>query len=116
MAVRTVTVTFTGLAPVAQLDRAGGFYPSGCGFDSCRGRHAASEGPPGPMSTLPLTHLLWDDRNPWIDPARPRTVANRGVRAWPWRGAAPGHAVTARVPVPPRWRAAGLPLAVALIA
>ena len=24
-------------APVAQLDRAGGFYPSGCGFDSCRG-------------------------------------------------------------------------------
>jgi hypothetical protein len=28
-------------APVAQLDRAGGFYPSGCGFDSCRGRHQA---------------------------------------------------------------------------
>src|SRR5579872_916528 len=25
-------------APVAQLDRAGGFYPPGCGFDSCRGR------------------------------------------------------------------------------
>jgi hypothetical protein len=24
-------------APVAQLDRAGGFYPPGCGFDSCRG-------------------------------------------------------------------------------
>jgi hypothetical protein len=34
----TVAVTFPGLAPVAQLDRAGGFYPSGCGFDSCRGR------------------------------------------------------------------------------
>ena len=27
-----------GLAPVAQLDRAGGFYPSGCAFKSCRGR------------------------------------------------------------------------------
>ena len=26
-----------GNAPVAQLDRADGFYPSGCGFDSCRG-------------------------------------------------------------------------------
>ena len=26
-------------APVAQLDRAGGFYPPGCGFDSCRGHH-----------------------------------------------------------------------------
>jgi hypothetical protein len=25
-------------APVAQLDRAGGFYPSGCAFESCRGR------------------------------------------------------------------------------
>jgi hypothetical protein len=24
-------------ASVAQLDRAGGFYPPGCGFDSCRG-------------------------------------------------------------------------------
>ena len=33
-----LAVTFPGLAPVAQLDRAGGFYPSGCGFDSCRGR------------------------------------------------------------------------------
>ena len=31
-------VASVGLAPVAQLDRAGGFYPSGCGFDSCRGR------------------------------------------------------------------------------
>ena len=30
-----------GTAPVAQLDRAGGFYPSGCGFDSCRGRRSA---------------------------------------------------------------------------
>ena len=28
------------LAPVAQLDRAGGFYPSGSGFDSWRGRSA----------------------------------------------------------------------------
>ncbi len=25
-------------APVAQLDRADGFYPSGCAFESCRGR------------------------------------------------------------------------------
>ena len=31
-------MALSGLAPVAQLDRAGGFYPSGCGFDSCRGR------------------------------------------------------------------------------
>ncbi len=30
-----------GTAPVAQLDRAGGFYPSGCGFNSCRGRRSA---------------------------------------------------------------------------
>ena len=27
------------VAPVAQLDRAGGFYPSGSVFDSWRGRH-----------------------------------------------------------------------------
>ena len=27
-----------GRAPVAQLDRADGFYPSGCAFESCRGR------------------------------------------------------------------------------
>jgi hypothetical protein len=33
-------VTWAGLAPVAQLDRAGGFYPSGCAFESCRGRHS----------------------------------------------------------------------------
>jgi hypothetical protein len=26
-------------APVAQMDRAGGFYPSGCRFDSCRGHY-----------------------------------------------------------------------------
>jgi hypothetical protein len=30
-------------APVAQLDRAGGFYPPGCGFDSCRGRQIPAE-------------------------------------------------------------------------
>jgi putative hydrolase of the HAD superfamily len=28
-----------GVAPVAQLDRADGFYPSGCAFESCRGRN-----------------------------------------------------------------------------
>ncbi len=33
-------VTWAGLAPVAQLDRAGGFYPSGCAFESCRGRRS----------------------------------------------------------------------------
>ena len=37
MVVRTVAVTFPGLAPVAQLDRADGFYPSGCAFESCQG-------------------------------------------------------------------------------
>jgi hypothetical protein len=31
------TVLPRSMAPVAQMDRAGGFYPSGCGFDSCRG-------------------------------------------------------------------------------
>ena len=30
--------TLPWLAPVAQLDRAGGFYPSGSGFDSWQGR------------------------------------------------------------------------------
>jgi hypothetical protein len=34
------------LAPVAQLDRASGFYPLGCGFDSCRGRR------PDPIAQL----------------------------------------------------------------
>src|ERR1700678_3498997 len=35
-------LTSPGLGPVAQLDRADGFYPSGCGFDSCRGRRGAA--------------------------------------------------------------------------
>jgi hypothetical protein len=26
------------IAPVSQLDREVGFYPNGCGFESCRGR------------------------------------------------------------------------------
>ncbi len=38
--VRTVAVAFSALAPVAQLDRADGFYPSGCTFESCRGRQS----------------------------------------------------------------------------
>jgi hypothetical protein len=46
-----------GLAPVAQLDRAGGFYPSGCAFKSCRGRYqvtwrtALQHGGPGQVRT-----------------------------------------------------------------
>jgi hypothetical protein len=42
-------VTWAGLAPVAQLDRAGGFYPSGCAFESCRGRHT----PPASVFGMP---------------------------------------------------------------
>ncbi len=41
-----LTVPYAGgPAPVAQLDRAGGFYPSGCGFDSCRGASWFESGP-----------------------------------------------------------------------
>ena len=40
LALRTVAVAFPRLAPVAQLDRADGFYPSGCAFESCRGRQS----------------------------------------------------------------------------
>lgn len=29
----------SSFVPVAQLDRAVGFYPTGCGFDSCQARH-----------------------------------------------------------------------------
>jgi hypothetical protein len=59
MVVWTVAVTFPGLAPVAQLDRAGGFYPSGCGFDSCRGRQDVGRlpGRGGPLSSKPC-HLV----------------------------------------------------------
>ena len=50
MTVRTVAVTFPGLAPVAQLDRAGGFYPSGCAFESCRGRRPGRPAPDRPSA------------------------------------------------------------------
>lgn len=33
-----VFLVFYLLAPLAQLDRASGFGPEGCGFDSCRAR------------------------------------------------------------------------------
>lgn len=45
------------LAPVAQLDRASGFYPLGCGFDSCRGRKVQVR---DLRSVLPaLSDALW---------------------------------------------------------
>jgi hypothetical protein len=39
------------VASVAQLDRAGGFYPPGCGFDSCRGHKSAVQ-PTCPLDWL----------------------------------------------------------------
>jgi hypothetical protein len=50
-----------GLAPVAQLDRAGGFYPSGCGFDSCRGRQVAGQRGLRGVSTIWRAHCVQQD-------------------------------------------------------
>jgi hypothetical protein len=46
----------SGMAPVAQLDRADGFYPSGCAFESCRGRRSGA---------LSVGHL---ESCPWTGP------------------------------------------------
>ena len=56
------------LAPVAQLDRASGFYPLGCGFDSCRGRQVQ-------VRDLPFI-LLAVSGAPWA--RRPDTCAPDG--------------------------------------
>ena len=45
-------------ASVAQLDRAGGFYPPGCGFDSCRGHQ--------PRRRPPRLGLAVDSRHPGL--------------------------------------------------
>jgi hypothetical protein len=44
LASSTLATRTTHLAPVAQLDRADGFYPSGCGFESYRGHKAMNNG------------------------------------------------------------------------
>ncbi len=52
-------------APVAQLDRAGGFYPPGCGFDSCRGLYQGECDYASLRSTLAADSLRRPDSRNW---------------------------------------------------
>ena len=46
------------VAPVAQLDRASGFEPGGCGFKSCQGYQKNERASSSAVEQLPLKQLV----------------------------------------------------------
>ena len=69
-------------APVAQLDRAKGFYPFRCRFESCRGhqrrnRCQRNHGERRSRQTRSATSVSWIPRARLGHPRRPRTLTRR---------------------------------------
>ena len=83
-------------APVAQLDRAGGFYPPGCGFDSCRGHEMDIQphwhGRIVRPTSLPNGQRGWvDDHAPTCRPPLARCRAPHRRRVSPGMAMCSGH-------------------------